>query len=72
MIETGKQEERAILIGINYPGQEIRETEEYIDELSFLAETAGAIPVKRYIQKLTIFLEIFKLLFFGRNVSQNF
>jgi GTP-binding protein HflX len=52
MIETGKPSERAILIGINYPGQEIRETEEYLDELSFLTETAGAIPVKRYIQKL--------------------
>ncbi len=52
MIETGKPAEKAILIGINYPGQEIRETEEFIDELSFLAETAGAVPVKRYIQKL--------------------
>jgi GTP-binding protein HflX len=52
MIETRKPAEKTILIGINYPRQEIRETEEYIDELSFLAETAGAIPVKRYIQKL--------------------
>jgi GTP-binding protein HflX len=52
MIETGIPAEKAILIGINYPGQDIRETEEYIDELSFLTDTAGAIPVKRFIQKL--------------------
>lgn len=52
MIETGIPAEKAILIGINCPGQYIRETEEYIDELSFLTETAGAVPVKRFIQKL--------------------
>jgi len=54
MIETGVPVERAILIGINYPGQDERETEDYIDELSFLAETAGAEPVCRFIQKLGI------------------
>jgi GTP-binding protein HflX len=54
MIETNRPVERAILIGINYPGQNENETEEYIDELSFLTETAGAKPVKRYIQKLKI------------------
>jgi GTPase len=52
MIETGKPAEKAILIGINYQGQDERETEEYLNELSFLAETAGALPVKRFIQKL--------------------
>jgi GTP-binding protein HflX len=54
MIETGRPAERAILVGINYPGQDENETEEYIDELSFLAETAGALPQKRFIQKLDI------------------
>lgn len=54
MIETNRPVERAILIGINYPGQNENETEKYIDELSFLTETAGAEPVKRYIQKLKI------------------
>jgi GTPase len=54
MIETGRPAERTVLVGINYPGQEERETEEFIDELSFLAETAGAVPVKRFIQKLDI------------------
>jgi GTP-binding protein HflX len=52
MIETGIPVEKAILIGINYPGQEDRETNDYIDELSFLTETAGAEPVQRFIQKL--------------------
>jgi GTP-binding protein HflX len=52
MIDTSIPAEKAILIGINYPGQDIRETEEYIDELSFLTDTAGAVPVKRFFQKL--------------------
>lgn len=52
MIETGVPVERAILIGINYPGQNESETEEYLDELSFLTDTAGAVPVSRFIQKL--------------------
>ena len=52
MIETDQPVEKAILIGINYPGQDEQETEDYIDELSFLAETAGAQPVRRFIQKL--------------------
>jgi GTP-binding protein HflX len=51
MIETEQQAERAILIGICYPGQDEQETQDYIDELSFLVETAGAVPVKRFIQK---------------------
>ncbi len=52
MIETNKPLERAILIGINYPGQDEREVEDFLDELSFLTETAGAEPVKRFMQKL--------------------
>jgi GTP-binding protein HflX len=52
MIETGLPAERAILIGLNYPGQDERETADYLDELAFLADTAGAVPVKRFVQKL--------------------
>jgi GTP-binding protein HflX len=52
MIETGRREQTAILIGINCPGQDERETGDYIEELSFLTETAGVKPVKRFIQKL--------------------
>ena len=52
MTDTDKPVERAILIGINHRDQDEKEAEEYIDELSFLAETAGAEPVRRFIQKL--------------------
>ena len=52
MFDTSRPVEKAILIGINYPGQDERETRDYIEELSFLAETAGALPVKSFIQRL--------------------
>ena len=54
MIETEKPRERAILIGILYHGQDEREVEDFLEELSFLTETAGAEPVKRFIQKLDV------------------
>jgi GTP-binding protein HflX len=54
MIETKKPVEKAILIGINYPKQDLREAEEYLDELAFLAETAGAEPIARFTQKLDV------------------
>jgi GTP-binding protein HflX len=54
MIETNIPRERAILIGILYHGQEESEVEDYLEELSFLTETAGAEPVNRFIQKLDV------------------
>jgi GTPase len=54
MIDTDKPLERAILIGILYPGQEEREAGEFLEELAFLTETAGADPVRRFIQRLDI------------------
>jgi len=54
MIETGRQSERAILIGLIYPRQDERQAIEYLDELSFLTETAGAEPVERFLQRLPI------------------
>jgi GTP-binding protein HflX len=54
MIETGTPHERAILIGIIFPGQDEREVEDFLAELSFLTETAGAEPLKNFIQKLDI------------------
>lgn len=44
--------ERAILVGIITPQQDEFHTTEYLDELAFLAETAGAVTVKRFTQKL--------------------
>jgi GTP-binding protein HflX len=52
MIETRKEQEKAILVGIIYPGQEESDVFDYLEELAFLTETAGADPVKRFIQKL--------------------
>ena len=44
--------EKAILIGVVTQSQNETSIREYLDELSFLTETAGAIPVKRFIQKI--------------------
>lgn len=46
------EEETAILVGIITPQQSERKTTEYLDELQFLAETAGARTVKRFTQRL--------------------
>jgi GTP-binding protein HflX len=52
MIETKRKVERAVLVGIIHSGQDDREVKDYLGELSFLAETAGAQPVKRFMQRL--------------------
>jgi len=55
LIETKKiirKEEQAILVGLVYKEQTEPMVNEYLDELTFLAETAGAIAVKRFTQKL--------------------
>jgi GTP-binding protein HflX len=44
--------EKAVLIGLATRLQSELKTAEYLDELSFLAETAGAEPVARFVQKL--------------------
>ena len=45
-------EEQAILAGMIQKEQTEQQVNEYLDELSFLAETAGAKTVKRYLQKM--------------------
>jgi len=52
MIETAPVKETAVLIGLSTYQQDQEQTREYLDELAFLVETAGGIPVKRFIQKL--------------------
>ena len=44
--------ETAVLVGLVTQTQNERKTAEYLDELAFLAETAGAEVVKRFTQKL--------------------
>ena len=46
------QTETAVLVAIITPQQNERKTNEYLDELEFLAETAGAKTVKRFTQRL--------------------
>jgi len=44
--------ENAILVGLITPGQDEERVKEYLDELAFLIDTAGAIPIKRFLQRL--------------------
>lgn len=44
-------EERAVLVGLITPQQNESRAKEYLDELEFLADTAGAVTVKKFVQK---------------------
>lgn len=44
--------ETAVLVGLITPNQDERKTTEYLDELEFLAETAGAKTIRRFTQRL--------------------
>jgi GTP-binding protein HflX len=46
------KEERAVLVGLVHKNQTEEQLNEYLDELAFLAETAGAVAVKRFTQKM--------------------
>ena len=46
------QTERAVLVGLITQQQNEQKTQEYLDELAFLAETAGAEVVKTFTQKI--------------------
>ena len=52
MISTAPITERVILVGLITRFQDAEKVNEYLDELAFLSETAGAATVKRFIQKL--------------------
>jgi GTP-binding protein HflX len=47
-----QQEEKAVLVGLIHKTQTEPQVQEYLDELAFLATTAGAVAVKRFTQKL--------------------
>lgn len=44
--------ETAVLVGLITPDQNEEKVNEYLDELAFLAETAGLVPGKRFVQRL--------------------
>lgn len=46
------ESERVVLVSVVRDRQEVREAEEYLDELRFLAETAGLESVATFVQKL--------------------
>lgn len=51
-ISTAKIREKAVLVGIIHSGQDAMQVKEYLEELAFLVETAGAEPVKTFTQKI--------------------
>ncbi|MFC2622461.1 MAG: GTPase HflX, partial [Prevotella denticola] len=44
--------ETAVLVGLITKEQDEAKTKEYLDELEFLADTAGAVTVKRFTQRV--------------------
>lgn len=76
MYETGKKQETAILVGLINKSQDDATAKEYLDELEFLADTAGAKVLKRYTQRLvhpdaSTFIGIGKLNEIKDYVAQN-
>mgnify|MGYP003290365380 CR=1 FL=1 len=51
-ITEEQHNEKAVFVGVIKQGDDERQIMEYLDELEFLAETAGAIGVKKFIQKV--------------------
>jgi GTP-binding protein HflX len=49
---TQNEDENAVLVGVISQNQTAEEVEEYLDELAFLAVTAGVVVKDRFIQKL--------------------
>jgi GTP-binding protein HflX len=49
---TENEPEKAVLVGVSNRDQTERMMQEYLDELSFLAETAGAVVVREFTQNL--------------------
>ena len=52
MYDTGTKQETAVLVGLINRNQDEDTAKEYLDELEFLADTAGAKVLKRYTQRL--------------------
>lgn len=51
-VAEAREVETAVLVGLITPEQNERKTREYLDELEFLASTAGAVTVKRFTQRM--------------------
>lgn len=53
LIIEKESSERAVLVGIITPSQNEAKANEYLDELAFLADTAGAVTEGRFLQRLS-------------------
>ncbi len=54
MLETTPITEKAVIVGLTNQNQDDRQVKEYLDELEFLADTAGAVVLKKFTQKLDV------------------
>lgn len=54
MIETAPITEKAVLVGLINSSQDEKQSREYLDELEFLTDTAGAVVLKKFTQKLDV------------------
>jgi len=54
MIETAPITEKAVLVGLISGSQDEKQAREYLDELEFLTDTAGAVVLKKFTQKLDV------------------
>ncbi len=52
LYDTRPKQETAVLVGIDYKMQPKNESAEHLEELEFLAETAGALTLRKFTQKL--------------------
>ncbi len=50
--DTSKKKERAVLVGVINRQQDADQVKEYLEELAFLAETAGVTPVRHFVQRM--------------------
>ncbi len=51
-VETRKPDETAVLIGVINQQQDESQVKEYLEELAFLTRTAGATPIKKFVQRI--------------------
>ena len=54
MIETASVTEKVVIVGLINRNQDEGQASEYLDELEFLVDTAGAVVLKKFTQKLDI------------------
>ena len=52
MIDTSITPDNVVMVAVSTPNCSIEKTQEYLDELAFLIDTAGGVAVKSFIQKL--------------------